>query len=325
MRIGHVTVENNILLAPMAGVTDVPFRIICKEYGCGLVYTEMVSAKGMSYNDVKSYSLTAISDVEQPAAVQIFGSDPVIMAKAADSLNSASCAAFIDINMGCPTPKITKNGEGCALMKNPRLAGEIVREVSRASEKPVTVKFRKGWDDSSVNAVEFAKTVEDSGASAIAVHGRTREQFYRGKADWDIIRLVKRAVSIPVIGNGDVYSAKDAADMLTQTCCDAVMVGRGALGNPWVFDEILTSLRSPVARYESPGVEKKAAVMKRHLRLAVDLTGEYKAVLEMRKHFAWYIRGIYNASVYKNKIFGAKSSEEMIVCIDEIETATRRK
>jgi tRNA-dihydrouridine synthase len=303
----------------------------------------MVSAKGMYYSDKKSFELTAVTLDEQPAAVQIFGSDPGIMAKAAYTLNSSG-AAIIDINMGCPTPKITKNGEGCALMKNPRLAGEIIRTVANASDNPVTVKFRKGWDDSDLNAVEFAKLAEDSGASAITVHGRTREQFYSGKADWSIIGQVKKAVSIPVIGNGDITCARNALDMFAETGCDAVMVGRGALGNPWIFREIgeaVTTTDGPTpdcavypepvagavspppspernAVYSEPSPEEKAVVMKKHLRLAVDMFGERVAVLEMRKHFAWYVKGMYKAASLKNKIFGAKSSEEILGYIDLI-------
>jgi nifR3 family TIM-barrel protein len=238
MKIGNVLLENNVFLAPMAGVTDMPFRILCKEQGCGLLYTEMISAKGIYYNDIKSFKLAHIDPVEEPTALQIFGSEPDIMAKVAEKLSQLN-TAIIDINMGCPTPKITKNGEGSALLRNPELVGKIVKEVSKASSKPVTVKIRKGWDDNSVNAVEIAKIAEDNGAAAITVHGRTREQFYSGKADWETIKNVKKAVSIPVIGNGDIFSEEDALKMLKDTGCDAVMVGRGAQGNPWIFKKII--------------------------------------------------------------------------------------
>jgi tRNA-dihydrouridine synthase B len=238
MYIGNVKLDNNVFLAPMAGVTDMPFRILCKEQGCGLVYTEMVSAKGIHYNDERSNKLAEVNEAEKPASVQIFGTEPAVMAEIAEKLNQSD-ADIIDINMGCPTPKITKNGEGSALMLNPNLAGKIISAVSKATNKPVTVKIRKGWDESNVNAVEIAKIAEDNGAKAIAIHGRTREQFYSGISDWDIISSVKEAVSIPVIGNGDVFSPEDAREMLIKTNCDAVMIGRGAQGNPWVFKRVL--------------------------------------------------------------------------------------
>jgi len=241
MKIGNVTLDNNIFLAPMAGITDIPFRLLCKEQGCGLTYTEMVSAKGIYYNDEKTKKLTAVDAAEGKVALQIFGSDPVIMAKVTEQLNDSD-ACIIDINMGCPTPKITKNGDGCALMRQPELVGKIVREVSKASVKPVTVKIRKGWDENRINAVEIARIAEENGAAAITVHGRTREQFYSGKADWSIIREVKQSVSIPVIGNGDVFTPEDARRMFEETNCDAIMIGRGAQGNPWIFRKIIKYL-----------------------------------------------------------------------------------
>jgi nifR3 family TIM-barrel protein len=310
MKIGSVVLENNIFLAPMAGVTDMPFRILCREQGCGLVYTEMVSAKGMHYNDEKSSKLTEISEIERPASVQIFGSDPEIMEGIARKLDFSD-ASIIDINMGCPTPKITKNGEGSALMLKPRLVGEIVKSVSQATHKPVTVKIRKGWDESSVNAVEIARIAEENGAKAIAVHGRTREQLYSGSADWEIIARVKEAVSVPVIGNGDVRSPGDAERMLRQTGCDAVMVGRGAQGNPWIFRRILTYLENGALTPEPSNIEKIDMII-RHMKMLVELKGEHTGVLEMRKHIAWYIKGMRNSTYVKEKVFKLYDVDEIV-------------
>lgn len=310
MKIGNVELKNNIFLAPMAGVTDMPFRILCKEQECGLVYTEMVSAKGMHYDDDKSNKLTLMHEIEKPGAVQIFGSDPTIMAEVAEKLN-ASDAAIIDINMGCPAPKITKNGEGSALMKNPQLIAEIIRAVAAASQKPITVKIRKGWDDSLINAVEIARIAEENGASAIAVHGRTREQYYSGKADWDIIRRVKEAVSIPVIGNGDVTGPKEAWKLLEETKCDAIMVGRGAQGNPWIFKKIVRFLEDGTI-VPDPSPEEKIDTIIRHMNMLIDLKGERTGILEMRSHIAWYIKGMRDAAYTKQKIFQMTDKEEII-------------
>lgn len=310
MRIGDVTLENNVFLAPMAGITDMPFRILCKEQGCGLVYTEMISAKGIYYNSEKSKELANIDKRERPASVQLFGSDPLIMARIAERLNGSN-AAIIDINMGCPTPKITKNGEGCALMRNPRLAGEIIRAVSSASAKPVTVKIRKGWDENSINAVEIARIAEENGAKAITVHGRTREQFYSGKADWNIIREVKKAVTVPVIGNGDIFRPEDAKGMIDETGCDAVMVARGAQGNPWIFKRILHYLETGESLPE-PSIEEKIRMIKRHMRMTVELKGESIGVREMRKHIAWYLKGMRNAAQVREQVFRLNTEEEMI-------------
>lgn len=310
LKIGNVEIDNNIILAPMAGVTDLPFRVLCREQGCGLVYTEMVSAKGMHYNDEKTSKLTALAEGEKPASIQIFGSDPYIMASIADKLNQSD-ASFIDINMGCPTPKITKNGEGSALMKNPELVGRIVKEVSGASAKPVTVKIRKGWDDNSVNAVQIAQIAVENGAKAVAIHGRTREQLYSGKADWDIIRKVKESLPVPVIGNGDIFKPQDAADMLRVTGCDAVMIGRGAQGNPWIFCNTLHFLKQGEL-LPDPVPEDKIQTIIRHANMLIELKGESTGVLEMRKHVAWYIKGMRNATRIKEKVFAASTRDEIM-------------
>lgn len=315
MKIGNVTLENNVFLAPMAGVTDMPFRILCKEQGCGLVYTEMVSAKGMHYNDIKSCKLTEIDDREKPAGVQIFGSDPRIMADIAGRLNESD-AGIIDINMGCPTPKITKNGEGSALMLKPSLAAEIVKAVVKASQKPVTVKFRKGWDDSRVNAVEIAKIAEENGASAVAVHGRTREQFYSGTADWEIIKKVKEAVSIPVIGNGDIVKPEDAKRMLEQTGCDAVMLGRGAQGNPWIFKRVLHYLNTGEI-LPGPSAAERINIIIRHMEMLIGVKGEHIALCEMRKHIAWYIKGMRNATYVKEAVFRLTSKDAIFELLQD--------
>ena len=309
MKIGSINFENNIFLAPMAGVTDLPYRVLCKEQGAGLTCTEMISAKGMYYKDEKSWKLAQLNESEVPAAIQIFGSEPDILAYAAEKLNDSE-AAILDINMGCPTPKITKNGEGSALMLKPALAGELIRAVVAVSKKPVTVKIRKGWDDEHVNAVEFALIAEKSGAAAIAVHGRTREQFYSGKADWDIIKKVKDAVSIPVIGNGDIYMPEGALRMLESTGCDALMIGRGAQGNPWIFKRILHYINEGELLAE-PDLEEKKQMVLRHLDMLVELKGEYTGVREMRKHISWYVKGSRNSSHFKDRVFKAVTQEEM--------------
>jgi putative TIM-barrel protein, nifR3 family len=310
MKIGCLQIENSVFLAPMAGITDMPFRILCREQGCGFVYTEMVSAKGMHYNDIKSQKLTELDEREKPAGIQIFGSDPEILASIAERLDSSD-AALIDINMGCPTPKITKNGEGSALMLKPLLIGEIVKSVSSATKKPVTVKIRKGWDDEHVNAVEIAEVAQKNGASAVAVHGRTREQFYSGKADWDIIKNVKKAVSVPVIGNGDIIRPEDAVRMLEYTGCDAVMVGRGAQGNPWIFKRIRHYMKTGEILPE-PSMSEKIDMIIRHMGMLIELKGEHTGICEMRKHIAWYIKGMRNSAAVKETVFRLESKDEII-------------
>ncbi|WHH57640.1 tRNA dihydrouridine synthase DusB [Petroclostridium sp. X23] len=315
MQIGNVKLQNNVFLAPMAGVTDLPFRLLCKEQGCGLVYTEMVSAKGLYYQDKKTEVLLQIDDREKPVAVQIFGSDPDIMARIANDAVSTG-ASIIDINMGCPTPKIIKNGEGSALMTNPALVGRIVKTVSGAVGLPVTVKIRKGWDANTVNAVEIAAIAEENGAKAVTVHGRTREQFYSGNADWDIIKKVKERVSIPVIGNGDISNPEDAKKILLHTGCDGIMIGRGAQGNPWIFSRAIHYLKTGELLPE-PSAEQKIQKAIENVRLLVKYKGEYVGIREARKHVAWYIKGLRNGSRVKEAV-------NKIVTVDEMETLLYR-
>lgn len=310
MMISNLEFTNLAFLAPLAGVTDTAFRSICKDLGCGLVYTEMVSAKGLYYKNENTENLLYLSENEKPVAVQIFGSDPSIMAKAAEYFNDNKDVCIIDINMGCPAPKIIKNGEGSALMRNPELAGRIVKEVKQASLKPVTVKFRKGFDENSVNAVDFAKVMEDAGADAITVHGRTRSQMYSGKADWDIIKSVKQAVSIPVIGNGDIFTAEAAVDIRNLTGCDAVMIGRGAMGNPWIFRQIMQMNNGEEVTFPSPA--ERIDVVLEHYQRAIKYFGENRAVREMRKHIGWYVKGLKNCTDLKNSVNYETRSEKVI-------------
>lgn len=313
IKIGSFTPKNNIFLAPMAGITDMPFRYLCARMGAGLTYTEMISAKGMFYDDKKTRQMTRIHPVEAPCAVQLFGSEPDIMAKAAENFNSREDIAVIDLNMGCPAPKIVKNYEGCALMQNEKLAADIIKAVVKATEKPVTVKFRKGYDRH--NAVEFAKMVEAAGAKAVTVHGRTRDQFYSGKADWEVIARVKEAVAIPVIGNGDIFCPEHAKKMLETTGCDAVMAARGTQGNPWLFHRILHYIYTGEL-LPWPTDEEKFQVIREHYRMMIDLKGEITAVKEMRKHLAWYLKGIPGAARVRTEVFTLSSSQEVLSLVE---------
>lgn len=309
LKIGNVELDSPVALAPMAGVTDLPFRILCREQGCGLMCTEMVSAKALLYKNRNTKPLLETKPEERPVAVQLFGSDPEIMSEMALMLEKGPYD-IIDVNMGCPVPKIVNNGEGSALMKNPKLAGEILSAMTRKLKKPVTVKFRKGFNDESVNAVEFAKMAEQSGAAAVAVHGRTREQFYSGKADWDIIRQVKEAVSIPVIGNGDIFTPQDAGRMMEETGCDGVMVARGAKGNPWIFSRIDHYLKTGEV-LPKQGPEEVKQMILRHAELLVAFKGEYTAMREMRKHVSWYTAGYPHSAALRNEINLVETMEEL--------------
>ena len=313
MKIGNLELENNVFLAPMAGVTDLPFRILCKEMGCGLVYSEMVSAKGILYDNKNTTELLEIDPKERPVAVQLFGSDPEILGAMAKKIEQYPID-IIDVNMGCPAPKIVKNGEGSCLMKTPELVGKIVKSLVESQSKPVTIKFRKGFDDDHINAVEIAKIAEANGASAVAVHGRTREQYYSGKADWDIIKQVKEAVNIPVIGNGDVFTPQDAKNLLEHTGCDAIMVGRGAQGNPWIFKRILHYLQTGELLPE-PTAEERVEKALRHAQMLIDYKGEYIGVREMRKHMAWYMKGLPGAAELRGKLNHAENMEQLEVLL----------
>ena len=311
MKIGNLEFKNNVFLAPMAGVTDISFRGLCKKQGCGLVYTEMVSAKALYYGSENTKQLLRISEEEMPVAAQIFGNDPKIMANVVkEHLNKRDDICIIDINMGCPAPKIVKNGEGSALMKNPELAGQIVREIKEVSSKPVTVKFRKGFDEDNINAVQFALALEEAGADAIAIHGRTRKQMYEGKADWNIIKDVKDNVKIPVIGNGDVFTPEDALKMKNLTNCDGIMIARGSMGNPWLFKQIQRILQGEKLKEITP--EEKIDMCIRHYELAIKYDGDYKAIREMRKHASWYIKGLPRCTEVRNVMNTLENSGDVM-------------
>ena len=309
LQIGNVTLENNLILAPMAGVTDLPFRILCKEQGAGLICMEMVSAKAILYKNKNTEELMTIDEREHPVSLQLFGSDPQVMSEIAKQIEDRPFD-ILDINMGCPVPKVVNNGDGSALMKDPILAGKIIEQTVKAIKKPVTVKIRKGFDEEHVNAVEMAHIAEESGAAAIAVHGRTREQYYSGKADWDIIRQVKAAVSIPVIGNGDVTTGEQAIRMREETGCDGVMIGRGAQGNPWIFRELLEYEKTGKLP-ERPSPEVIRETMLRHARLQMEYKGDFIGIREMRKHVAWYTKGMKGSSKLRDEINRTESYEEL--------------
>lgn len=309
LQIGNVKLENDLILGPMAGVTDLPFRLLCKEQGAGLLCMEMVSAKGIMYNNKNTKFLLTIDERERPVSLQLFGSDADIISEQAKRIEELPFD-ILDINMGCPVPKIVNNGDGSALMKNPLLAGEIIEKTARAIQKPVTVKIRKGFDEEHINAVEMAHIAQESGAAAIAIHGRTREQYYSGKADWEIIRQVKEAVHIPVIGNGDVWTPQDAIDMRKQTGCDGVMIGRGAQGNPWIFKQIL-HYEQTGELLEKPSPQEVTEMILRHTKMQMEFKGEYIGMREIRKHAAWYTAGYKNSAKLRGKINETETYEEL--------------
>lgn len=316
MRIGQVETANRVFAAPMAGVTDKAFRLLLRKQGCGLIITEMVSAKALTYSNKNTFRLLDLSGEEGPIAVQLFGSEPEVMAAGARFAVDAG-AAIVDINMGCPTPKIVKNGEGSALMKDVPLASEIVRAVRKAVDVPVTVKIRKGWDAGSVNAVELAIALEEAGAAAVAVHGRTRDQFYSGTADWDIIARVKDAVSVPVIGNGDIRSPQDAQKMLDRTGCDAIMIARASMGNPWIFSRTIAYVEEGKVLLE-PDLKERMDMALEHLNLVVRFKGEKVGLLEMRKHLAWYTKGFRGAARIRERINKIDRLDDMVNLLEEL-------
>lgn len=318
LQIGNVTLENNLILAPMAGVSDLPFRLLCREQGAGLVCMEMVSAKAILYKNRNTEELLTIDPKEHPVSLQLFGSDPDIISEIAKQIEERPFD-ILDLNMGCPVPKVVNNGDGSALMKNPRLAGEIIEKTARAIKKPLTVKIRKGFDDAHVNAVELAHIAQESGAAAVAVHGRTREQYYAGHADWDIIRQVKEAVSIPVIGNGDIRTPEDVAAMAEQTGCDGYMIARGAEGNPWIFRQILHYFETGehLARSDFSEVTE---MLLRHAKMQIDCKGDYTGIREIRKHAAWYTAGYRNSSKLRGRINEVENYEQLEALFREVES-----
>lgn len=305
MNIGNVQLKNKYILAPMAGITDLPFRLLCKEQGCSLLYTEMVSAKGLYYKDEKTEEIMKTVEEENPVAIQIFGSDAKIMAQVVKERINDLSFRIIDINAGCPAPKIVKNGDGSALMKNPQLIGEIIHSIVQVTHLPVTIKIRSGWDEEQLNAVEVAKIAEQAGAKAITVHGRTREQFYTGQSNWDVIRQVKESVNIPVVGNGDIKSVEDARSLLESTQCDGIMIGRAALGNPWIFSNLIHQ------REEHIDLKTKIQTAIRHMDMLLNIKPEKVVTGEIRKHVGWYTKGLNGSAELRNKINKTNSSQEI--------------
>lgn len=318
LQIGNVTLENNLILAPMAGVSDLPFRLLCREQGAGLVCMEMVSAKAILYKNRNTEELLTIDPKEHPVSLQLFGSDPDIISEIAKQIEERPFD-ILDLNMGCPVPKVVNNGDGSALMKNPRFAGEIIEKTARAIKKPLTVKIRKGFDDAHVNAVELAHIAQESGAAAVAVHGRTREQYYAGHADWDIIRQVKEAVSIPVIGNGDIRTPEDVAAMAEQTGCDGYMIARGAEGNPWIFRQILHYFETG-EHLSRPDFSEVTEMLLRHAKMQIDCKGDYTGIREIRKHAAWYTAGYRNSSKLRGRINEVENYEQLEALFREVES-----
>lgn len=316
LNIGNVTLDNNVILAPMAGVTDLPFRLLCREQGAGLVCMEMVSAKAIYYNNKNTEELMTVHPDERPVSLQLFGSDPQIVAEMAKRIEDRPFD-ILDFNMGCPVPKVVNNGEGSALMRNPKLVEQLLSGLVKAVKKPVTIKIRKGFDEENCNAVEIAKIAENCGVSAVAVHGRTRAQYYSGHADWDCIRQVKEAVRIPVIGNGDVNSPRAAKELLEQTGCDGVMIGRAAQGNPWIFREVVNYLESGTL-VTRPDMQEKREVILRHAKLQLECKGEYTAVREMRKHLAWYTVGMPHSARFRQSINAMETMEQLLEGVDMI-------
>lgn len=314
-KIGKLEIENNLVLGPMAGVTDLPFRLLCKEQGAGLIYTEMVSAKGIYYSNKNTDAMLEVEEKERPVALQLFGEDPYIMSEMAKKIEHRNFD-ILDINMGCPVPKVVNNGEGSALMKHPKRIGEIVSAIVKAIEKPVSVKIRKGFTEQTVNAVEVAKVIEDSGAAAVAVHARTREQYYSGVADWDIIKKVKEAVTIPVIGNGDVASPQDVLNMMSMTGCDAVMIARGVRGNPWLFAQINAFIKEGKS-LDKPKIKEVTEMILRHARMAIEYKGEFTAIHEMRKHVAWYTHGYPCSTRLRGRVNEIENYQDLVLLMDQ--------
>ncbi|ONI42425.1 tRNA dihydrouridine synthase DusB [Candidatus Epulonipiscium fishelsonii] len=316
MKFGNITTQNNVFLAPMAGITDISFRKICKQFGCGLMYTEMVSAKGLFYNNDKTSDLLKVEDIEHPIGAQLFGSDPKLVSEMAKRVEQMD-VDFIDINMGCPALKIIKNGEGSALLKNPELIGEIVYAIVKSIKKPLTIKIRKGFSEEDINAVKVSKIIEQAGASAITLHGRSREQFYSGNADWNIIKEVKQNINIPLIGNGDVKTAIDAKRMLEYTGCDAVMIGRAAQGNPWIFEQTVHYLKTGELLCE-PTFDEKVKVILEHANNLLNYQGEI-GIIQMRNHLVSYIKGVYGASSFRKELTSVKTIDDIKYKMEQIQ------